>query len=35
MSKRKLSYQKATGIYNILEPIFHVRLAGRPTRNNT
>jgi hypothetical protein len=35
MSKRKLSYRKATRIYNIPEPIFRVRLAGRPTRSNT
>jgi hypothetical protein len=35
MSKKKLSYQKATRIYNIPEPIFRARLAGRPTCNNT
>jgi hypothetical protein len=35
MSKRKLNYQKAARIYNIPEPIFRIRLAGRPTYNNT
>jgi hypothetical protein len=35
MSKRKLNYRKTTRIYNIPEPIFSARLAGRPTCNNT
>jgi hypothetical protein len=35
MSKRKLSYRKAAGIYNIPELIFRARLAGRPTCSNT
>jgi hypothetical protein len=35
MSKKKLNYQKATGIYNILEPIFRARLVSRPIYSNT
>jgi hypothetical protein len=35
MSKRKLSYRKATGIYNIPEPIFHTRLISWSIYSNT
>jgi hypothetical protein len=35
MSKRKLSCRKAARIYDIPEPIFRARLAGRPACSNT